>query len=205
MLKVNDVYEEMDDKTLVSEAQAGADLAFSELVRRQQKGLTRFILKMTRDLSFTEDVVQDTLIKAFTKIKSFRGQSSFKSWLYKIGLNTAKNKLRSQKSGQLNIDNIHLSQNSDIENNIYLTSLKTLIQQAIERLPQKQKEAIYLRIFEDLSFKEIAELMESPYDTAKANYRHGLMKLKNGVLNNDIYREWKDLLVDKKLFKKIDF
>ncbi|MCB0415746.1 MAG: sigma-70 family RNA polymerase sigma factor [Bdellovibrionales bacterium] len=154
-------------------------------------------------MEFTEDVVQDTFIKAYTKLETFRGQSSFKSWLFKIGLNTAKNKLRSQRVGQLNLEKVHLSHGSKVENRIYHSNVKSQILQAIERLPQKQKEAIYLRIFEDLSFKEIADLMESPYDTAKANYRHGLMKLKNSLSRNDVLEDWYDLTEEIRIIPKI--
>lgn len=183
----------MSDKLLVLEAQSGVGLAFGELVQRQQQGLVRFLLKFTRDLEFTEDIVQDTFVKAYVKLNTFKGESSFKTWLYRIGENTAKNKLKNQRFSQVhfNIESFNFFQDLDLDNLIYYSNIKRRIKKNIELLPKKQKEAVHLRVFEDLSFKEIARLMKTPYDTAKANYRHGLIKLRSQVLQDEIYEDWR--------------
>ena len=63
----------------------------------------------------------------------------------------------------------------------------------IDKLPKKQKMALMLRVFEGLNFKEIAEIMGSPYDTAKANYRHAVLRLKDFIEKDEVYFDWKDL------------
>jgi RNA polymerase sigma-70 factor (ECF subfamily) len=111
------------------------------------------------------------------KLSSFQFRSAFKSWLYRIVINTSKNSLRSMKP-TVDIENTVIK----VENLCEITLIeKQLIKQAqsiIEVLPEKQQKAVQLRVFEDMSFKEVAREMSCPYDTAKANYRHGLVKIK---------------------------
>ena len=182
------------DKSLVSRSQNGEREAFAQLVKRHQSNLMNYIIKMTRDMSLTEDIVQEAMLKAYLKIGTFQGKSSFKSWLFRIGINTAKNKLRATKRISVNIDDVNLSITSEVENNLYKEKLKGCIESRIEYLPHKQKHALMLRIFEDMSFKEIADIMNSPYDTAKANYRHALLKLRESIKGDELFKEWFELL-----------
>lgn len=169
------------DIELVQEVIKGNRKSFGELVNRHQRLLLRICLRFTRDLGQAEDVVQESFMKAFQKIESFEGRSSFKSWLIQIAVNTAKNKLRAQGNDHLNIEDVHLGVDPGAESGMVQTDIRQQIQIEVERLPDKQKLALTLRIFEDLSFKEIAQIMECPYDTAKANYRHALLKLKERI------------------------
>lgn len=151
---------------------------FGEIVKRYQKPLLRLILRMTRDLTLAEDIVQEAFIKAYQNLHTFEGKSTFKSWMFQIAINTMRNKLRGFKMELVPIESADLVAHSDIEENIAKGDLRELITTEIDKLPPRQKLAISLRIFEDLSFKEIAEIMQCPYDTAKANFRHGFLKLK---------------------------
>lgn len=156
----------------------------------------RVALRITRDLELAEDVVQDSFLKAFQKLESFEGRSSFKSWMYQITLNTAKNKIRGTHRETIGVDKLMLAAEAKSEARLSLQDLQLFIRSAVEELPERQKMALTLRIFEDLSFKEIAEIMECPYDTAKANYRHGLMKIKERVERHDDYKNWQETQVD---------
>lgn len=167
------------DQELVTEAKEGAVHAFSILVKRHQKAILRMALRMTRDLGMAEDIAQDTFIKAFQKLDTFEGRASFRSWLFQIAINTAKNKLRGKSREFVDISKLKIAVGSEAEQGLAWASLRHILQREIAELPPKQQEALSLRIFEDLSFKEIAEVMECPYDTAKANYRHALMKLRH--------------------------
>lgn len=167
------------DQLLVEEAKKGERAAFSELVGRHQKSLLRLAVRMTRDLEHAEDIVQDSFIKAYQKLHLFEGRSSFKSWLFQIAINTAKNKMRPYRPEQIDLEKANLSVDPRAEMRLEDQEVHRLLRDEVDRLPSKQKMAISLRVFEDLSFKEIAEIMECPYDTAKANYRHALMKLRH--------------------------
>ena len=169
----------MSDRQLVDLIQNGETSVFSELVKRHQNSLLRLCMRLLKNQSLAEDVVQESFVKAYQKIHLFEGRSSFKSWLYQIALNTGKNKLRA--AGQktfLDIEKTHLSVAPEAEVSLFQQDTRMLLAKEIEKLPHKQKKALFLRVYEDLSFKEIAQIMQCPYDTAKANYRHALMKLR---------------------------
>lgn len=138
-------------------------------------------MRYVHDIFLAEDIVQESLLKAFEKLASFQFRSAFKSWLYRITINTAKNSLRSQKP-TVSINKVQIEVDDECEESLID---KQLLQQAtklIEDLPAKQKEALKLRVFSDLSFQEVADELDCPYDTAKANYRHGLIKLQEKMV-----------------------
>lgn len=169
----------LSDNELVHEIKKGNRKAFSEIVKRHQKSLLRLSLRFVRDLDSAEDVVQESFIKAYEKLNAFEGRSAFKSWLFQIAVNTAKNKLRERKRAITDIDSVQLAVGAVAETSLVHSALSQEIQEEIDKLPTKQRTALILRVYEDLSFKEIADIMECPYDTAKANYRHALIKLKD--------------------------
>lgn len=179
--RVIDMEREQVQKTdveLVEETKQGNRRAFSELVRRHQKNLLRLSLRFVKSLDLAEDIVQDSFIKAYEKLHLFEGRASFKSWLFQIAVNTARNRLRETKRDTMEIDKVQVAVQPVAEANLLHSAVAAMIQAEVEKLPFKQKTALVLRVYEDMSFKEIAEVMECPYDTAKANYRHALLKLK---------------------------
>lgn len=182
--------EDSGDDQLIERVRRGERSAFSGLVRRHQKGLMRLCLRFVKDPDAAEDVVQESFIKAYERLDSFEGRASFKSWLYQIAVNTAKNRLRARRQGTLNVEDVPLAVSARAESGLVHGAVAELIQKHVDTLPMKQRTALILRIYEDLSFKEIAEIMECPYDTAKANYRHALMKLKDELQNQADLRHW---------------
>ncbi len=179
------------DHNLVEKAKTGDHNAFSELVLRHQKSLLRLAFRVLGDFESAQDVVQESLFKAHQKLGSFEGRSAFKSWIFQITLNTAKNKLRGRRPEIVEIDKLPVTDGIDIEGDLMRDDLRMTMQTEIAKLPQKQRAALNLRIFDDLSFAEIAEVMECPYDTAKANYRHALIKLRHR-LSETLQRDgWK--------------
>lgn len=166
------------DIDIVKEVKTGQRSAFSELVKRHQKGLYNLALRFTRDPGAAEDIVQDTLVKAYQKLHTFEERSSFKSWLFRIAINNSKNRLRSLK-GELDIEDVTVRIESQAQANVEKKELRAILDHEVHRLPQKQRTALILRVYEDLSFQEIADIMDCPYDTAKANYRHAVLKLKD--------------------------
>lgn len=181
---------ELSDLEVVSLVRGGDRKAFSILVKRHQKGLLRLSLRFMKDVDVAEDVVQESFIKAFERLASFESRASFKSWLYQIAINTAKNKLRDRFETMTDIENVSLSVAAKAETNLLHESVAALLQQHIDQLPFRQRTALVLRVYEDLSFKEIAEVMECPYDTAKANYRHALMRLREELQSHQDLKQW---------------
>ena len=181
---------EKSDQDLIQEVRAGQRSSFSELVKRHQRGLLRLSMRFMKDLDISQDVVQEAFIKAFEKLHMFEGRASFKSWLYQIAVNTARNKLRENRYDFTNIDDVHLGVSATAEKGMVHAAVSEIIKEQVDRLPFKQKTALVLRVYEDMSFAEIAEVMDCPYDTAKANYRHALMKLKESFEHQTELRKW---------------
>lgn len=180
------------DIELVLEVKNGERKSFSELVHRHQRALLRLCLRFTREQSLAEDIVQESFIKAYQKIHLFEGRSSFKSWLFQIALNTARNRFRQRSRDMVNIDDVHLGVDPGAESSMVQDDVRKRIRSEVELLPEKQRLALTLRIFEDLSFKEIAQIMSCPYDTAKANYRHALLKLRARLEHEESMSTWSE-------------
>lgn len=178
------------DAELIQDVLSGKKQAFETLIQRHDKFLMKIVVRMTRDLDMAEDIVQETLIKAYKRLSLFEGRSSFRSWLYQIALNTTRNRFRKTHRETLGAENMEVAVDGEIESHMVNKDVRTLLQEEIEKLPERQRTALSLRVFDDLSFKEIAEIMQCPYDTAKANYRHALLKLKARLEGNSALKTW---------------
>jgi RNA polymerase sigma-70 factor (ECF subfamily) len=178
------------DLELIQDVKSGHKKSFEELVRRHERFLVKVVVRMTRDLNAAEDIVQDSFIKAYRRLSLFEGRSSFRSWLYQIAVNTARNRFRKTAREVIGTEGMDMAVEGESESRMMALDVRGLLQIEIARLPDRQRTALSLRIFEDLSFKEIAELMDCPYDTAKANYRHALLKLKERLEGNAMLKTW---------------
>lgn len=178
------------DLELVESVKAGDRSSFSELVKRHQRGLLRLSLRFMKDMDVAQDVVQESFIKAYEKLNSFEGRASFKSWLFQIAVNTARNKIRESRHETTDYENVFLAVGPVAESNLIHNAVTDIIKVEVEKLPFKQRTALVLRVYEDLSFKEIAEVMDCPYDTAKANYRHALLKLRQVFEQQEELKNW---------------
>jgi RNA polymerase sigma-70 factor (ECF subfamily) len=168
------------DQKLVEKAQKGDKRAFGILVEKYHKKLTRLLARMVRDQSEIEDIVQDSFIKAYRAINNFRGDSAFYTWLYRIGINTAKNHLvslgrRPKAMNDVEIEDVEnfedgqeLRNLETPENSMMTKEIVTTVNDTIESLPDELKEVISLREMDGLSYEEIAELMQCPIGTVRS-------------------------------------
>lgn len=168
------------DHELVLRAQRGDKRAFGMLVDKYQRKLGRLLSRMIRDQSEIEDVVQESFIKAYRALPNFRGDSAFYTWLYRIGINTAKNHLvslgrRPTVSTDIEIED---AENFDSGNELRTTetpesSLMTkqiaqTVNDTVAGLPEELRTAITLREIEGLSYEEIATIMACPIGTVRS-------------------------------------
>jgi len=172
--------ERLVDQKLVEKAQRGDKRAFGILVEKYHKKLTRLLSRMVRDQSEIEDIVQDSFVKAYRAINNFRGDSAFYTWLYRIGINTAKNHLvslgrRPKAMNEVEIEDVENFEDGDElrsietpENTMTTKEIVTTVNDTIEGLPDELKEAISLREMDGLSYEEIAELMQCPIGTVRS-------------------------------------
>ncbi len=170
--------EEQLDEQLVARAQNGDRRAFDLLVRKYQYKIVQLVERLVGEAD-GPDVAQEAFIKAYRALRSFRGQSAFYTWLYRIAINTAKNFLVARKrrpAGQ-DIDVAdaetygHTAQMSDIDTPEALAlseEIREKVTEAIQRLPADLRQAITLRELEGLSYEEIAEAMNCPIGTVRS-------------------------------------
>ena len=167
------------DQKLVAQVQRGDTSAFDLLVRKYQHKIMKLIGRYVRDRSEVEDVAQEAFIKAYRAIRSFRGESAFYTWLYRIAVNTAKNYLDSQgrrpPGSDMEIDdaeliggNTGLRDQATPERNLLTEEIATTVNRALEALPEDLRTAITLRELEGLSYEEIAQVMDCPIGTVRS-------------------------------------
>ena len=168
------------DQFLVERAQRGDKRAFELLVEKYQHKLARLVSRLVRDPGEAEDVTQEAFIKAYRALPSFRGDSAFYTWLYRIGINTAKNFLvaagrRAPTSTEVDAEEAEGYEGSeqlhDIntpESLLLSKEIATTVNAAIESLPEELRSAIQLRELEGMSYEEIAKLMDCPIGTVRS-------------------------------------
>lgn len=166
------------DEQLVERAQNGDRRAFELLVRKYQYKIVQLVSRLVGDAD-APDVAQETFIKAWRALNGFRGQSAFYTWLYRIGINTAKNYLvarhRRPSNQDIDVEEAeqfgHTEQMSDVDTPEALLlsdEIKQKVGEAIAKLPPDLRQAITLRELEGLSYEEIAEVMDCPIGTVRS-------------------------------------
>ncbi|NGY04438.1 RNA polymerase sigma factor RpoE [Solimonas terrae] len=166
------------DEQLVVRAQTGDQRAFELLVRKYQHKIVQLVSRLVGD-GDAPDVAQETFIRAYRALNGFRGQSAFYTWLYRIGINTAKNYLvsRSRRPADQDIDvadaelyghTEHLSDMETPEASLLTEEIRNAVADTIAKLPPDLRKAITLRELEGLSYEEIAEVMDCPIGTVRS-------------------------------------
>jgi RNA polymerase sigma-70 factor (ECF subfamily) len=168
------------DRRLVEQAQRGDKHAFELLVSKYQRKLARLLGRFIRDPVEVEDVAQETFIKAYRALPSFRGDSAFYTWLYRIGINTAKNYLvamgrRAPTTTEFNSEEAEgfeegeqLRDINTPESALMSKEIARTVGETMEQLPQELRDAIALREIEGLSYEDIAAIMNCPIGTVRS-------------------------------------
>jgi RNA polymerase sigma-70 factor, ECF subfamily len=168
------------DRQLVARAQRGDKRAFELLVEKYQRKLGRLLARFIRDPAEVEDVTQEAFIKAYRALPAFRGDSAFYTWLYRIGINTAKNYLmalgrRAPTSTEVEAedaegfeDGEQLRDINTPESVLLSTEIAQTVNATIDELPEELRTAIQLREFEGMSYEDIARIMDCPIGTVRS-------------------------------------
>lgn len=180
------------DQQLVERAQRGDKHAFELLVVKYQRRLGRLISRFVRDAAETEDVTQEAFIKAYRALPAFRGDSAFYTWLYRIGINTAKNYLVSAKRRAPTSTQFDAEESEDFEGASLLQDVNTpenelmskqvigVVNSTLQQLPVDLRTALMLREIEGLSYEEISEIMGCPIGTVRSR----IFRAREMVANN---------------------
>jgi RNA polymerase sigma-70 factor (ECF subfamily) len=168
------------DLVLVERVQSGDREAFGLLVDKYQRRLLRLVMRMVRDPAEAEDVTQEAFIKAYRALPNFRGESAFYTWLYRIGVNTAKNWLVANGRRMPTVSDIMDEESEGIDDGGLLRDDETpdrvlmskqigeTVNAAMDALPEDLRTAIALREIEGLSYDEIARIMDCPIGTVRS-------------------------------------
>jgi RNA polymerase sigma-70 factor, ECF subfamily len=167
------------DQQLVERVQAGDKAAFDLLVRKYQHRVLKLVSRFVSDAAEAEDVAQEAFLKAYRALASFRGDSAFYTWLYRIAINTAKNALVSNRRRPVDFDldlqdpeqydrHARLKEGDTPEGVLLTEEIRSVVERAMEQLPEDLRTAIVLRELEGLSYEEIAEAMDCPVGTVRS-------------------------------------
>jgi RNA polymerase sigma-70 factor (ECF subfamily) len=193
------------DQLLVERVQRGDKKAFELLVIKYQRKLMRLVSRLVRDQAEAEDVVQEAFIKAYRALPQFRGDSAFYTWLYRIGINTAKNYLvtqgrRAPTSTEADVEEAETFDDGDRLRDINtpesLLATKQIAQTlnaAMDELPEELRMAITLREIEGLSYDEIAESMGCPIGTVRSRIfraREAISEKLRPLLDTALDKRW---------------
>ena len=193
------------DQQLVERAQRGDKRAFELLVAKYQRKLIRLLSRFIRDAAEVEDVAQEAFIKAYRALPNFRGDSAFYTWLYRIGINTAKNYLvaagrRAPTSTAIDAEEAedlgqteHLQDLNTPENQMMSRQVADTVNQTLDKLPEDLRTAISLREMEGLSYEEIASVMNCPIGTVRSRIfraREAIAEQLRPLLGTSTDRRW---------------
>jgi len=193
------------DRQLVERAQRGDKRAFELLVEKYQRKLARLLSRFIRDPAEVEDVTQEAFIKAYRALPAFRGDSAFYTWLYRIGINTAKNYLMAMGRRAPTSTEVEAEEAEGFEEGEQLRDINTpesvllsneiaeTVNSTIEQLPEELRTAIQLREIEGMSYEDIAQVMNCPIGTVRSRIfraRESIAAELRPLLGTDENRRW---------------
>ncbi len=175
------------DSELITECLNGRTEAFGELVTRYQDRLFGTLVTMLGSVEDARDVAQDAFVQAYQKLESFRGQSAFYSWLFRIALNSSVDHHRRQRRPTVSIDAAREQTGSEPTDlhpdnspsfSIERTERQTLVQLALSKLSPEYRQVLVLKEMEDMKYEEIAAMVKIPVGTVRSRIHRGRAELK---------------------------
>lgn len=168
-----------EDSILIDQALAGSQKAYAQLMERHKASIFHIINKIVRNDDIAGDLVQETFMKAFTALATYRTEYRFSTWLYKIAANASIDHLRKRRIQALSLDRPMETDDGTVdlevadysyhpERDLERKEQSFSIEEAIDSLPDKYREVIVFRHKEDKSYEEIADLLNVPVGTVKA-------------------------------------
>ncbi|SHI52368.1 RNA polymerase, sigma subunit, ECF family [Mesonia phycicola] len=187
--------ETITDATLVRQYLEGSEDALSKLINRHQQRIYNFIYSKVFDRDVTEDIFQDTFIKVIRTLKrgKYNEEGKFLPWTMRIAHNLVIDYFRKNNrmpkfdnSGDFNIFSVLQDEDLNAEKLMVKDQIESDVKKLIEELPEDQKEVLIMRIYRDMSFKEIAERTDVSINTALGRMRYALINLRKVIEKHDI-------------------
>jgi RNA polymerase sigma-70 factor (ECF subfamily) len=166
------------DAALVAQFLAGDRTAFDALVLRHQAAVRRLVLRYVKSEADAKDITQIAFVRAFEKLSAFRGEAAFRTWLFRIAINLALNHVRGTPADLAPIGDVAAFTSSLETGRLVAAEVWRKVSARLDDLPPKQRLALELRIFHDLSFEEVATIAGFSVESAKANFHHAVKRLR---------------------------
>jgi RNA polymerase sigma factor (sigma-70 family) len=178
-----------DEVTLVQQLknEKSKELAFRELIRQYKKRLYWHIRKIVISHEDANDVLQNTFIKIFKNIDSFKEDSKLFSWMYRIATNESITFINKRaKERNVDISEIHSEMASNLQSDVNFSGdeIQIILQKAIATLSPKQQLVFNMKYFDDLKYAQISEILETSVGALKASYFHAIKKIETYIKNN---------------------
>ena len=173
-------FSELDDRRLVDACLGGAVEAFDVIVARHQRAVYQLCFRFVRRHEDAADLTQEVFLRAYRGLRRFRGEATLKTWLYRIGVNVCLNHVAGRQMQDTPLDEApHLpAAGDDPALSFEKTRESARVRAAVARLPRKQRATLILRVYQDLSHREIALALGTTVGAVKANFFHALGNLK---------------------------
>lgn len=161
--------------------------AFSVIVNRYSQQIYWHIRRMVLSHEDTDDLVQNTFIKAWTNIDKFRGDSQISTWLYRIAINETLNFLNKNRNNTVSINSPEGAIAEQLESDIHFNGERAdaLLQEAIHRLPEKQRLAFNMKYYEEMKYEEMSEILGTSVGALKASYHIAVKKIEDYINSQD--------------------
>jgi RNA polymerase sigma-70 factor (ECF subfamily) len=178
-----------DDKILVQSFLNGNQTAFNYIVMKYQKKIYSVVQKILVNSIYIDDVTQEVFVKLYDSLKTFRGDSSLLTYIYRIAINMSLNHIKYNRkwysqTSSIDESEIDLKDSQIIDAELDKNTLSNQIQKAINSLPEQQRVVFQLKFYDNLSYEELSEILNKPIGTLKATYFFAFKKL-SSVLKND--------------------
>ncbi|MCF7801355.1 MAG: RNA polymerase sigma factor [Candidatus Marinimicrobia bacterium] len=169
---LNQVEQALFDRLIRREAEA-----LNELVREHQTALYRFILRMVNDQADAQDILQDTFVRVWEKIRSFKGNASLKTWVFRIAMNLSYTHLKRRRRWVALESLTHRTMDPGPAEETELKFRKDRLADALDTLTPRQRAVVVARIYQDLPFQEVARAVGCSVNAAKVHFHDGKKRL----------------------------
>ncbi len=170
----------MPDDALVEASLSGATEAFDVLVTRHRRAVYQVCYRFVNNHEDAADLTQDTFVRAWKALASFRGQARFSTWVHRIAVNVSLNKvsLKTPRAESIDFDTVADTREPAPGQSLLVAERQALVRQAVAALPPRQRAALILRTYHELSHQEVAEIVGTSVGAVKANVFHALANLR---------------------------
>lgn len=161
--------------------------AFSAIVERYSEQIYRHIRRMVLSHEDTNDLVQETFIKAWTNIDKFRGESQIQTWLYRIAINETLTFIGKNRGSTISIDTPEGAVADKLKSDVFFNGdrAEALFHEAVSRLPAKQRLTFNMKYYEEMKYEEMSALLDTSVGALKASYHIAVKKIEEFLKENN--------------------